>query len=87
MRQIHAEGCGTPCKANCACWCHQGCRVDVEIGQDWLTLKSFDNYRQGETLTRTLLNVGIFAMVSCACGSYAYGECELCAVEAHANQG
>lgn len=85
----HAYTCGRSgngsCEASCICWCHKGCRLDVEIGAgNWQTLKAFDNLRQAETLARDLENAGIPAMVSCACGSYAFGECELCADEGYA---
>lgn len=57
------------------------CRLDVEVREsDWQTLKHFDNVHQAQTLANDLSNAGIPAMVSCACGSCAYGECEQCSV-------
>jgi hypothetical protein len=86
--RAHTDSCGRTgsadvvvmnCKTDCACWCHKGCRLDVEIGEDnWQTLKAFDNLTQAESLARDLANACISAMVSYAC--YAYGECELCAL-------
>jgi hypothetical protein len=58
------------------------CCLDVEVSEgDWQTIKRFDNYRQAATLAEDLNNAGINATVSCACGSYEYGECELCNAE------
>ncbi len=86
--RAHTDDCGRTgsaaalsCEANCACWCHKGWRLEVEITEgNWQTLKQFDNLAQAQTLAGDLNNAGIPAMISCSCGSYAYGECELCAI-------
>jgi len=78
----HDENCGRPgtgCALNCQCWCHKGCCLDVEIAGKWHTLKKLDSFHQAQTLANDLANAGIHATVSCACGSYEFGACELCA--------
>lgn len=58
------------------------CRLDVEVRVgDWQTLSMFNNVAQANTLAHDLSYAGIPAMVSCKCGDYAYGECEMCANE------
>lgn len=56
------------------------CRLDIEISGEWRTIKAFDDYRPAQILARDLNSNGIPAMISCACGSYEFGACELCCV-------
>lgn len=52
--------------------------LEIYHGGEWLRLKGFDNLHQAEQLSLTLNNNGLHASVTCACGAYAYDECEAC---------
>ena len=57
----------------------KGCRLDVQIPDgEWETLKCFRDVALAQAVVATLNGAGISAVLSCACGSYLLGECELC---------
>ncbi len=58
------------------------CKLQVEIGEaNWVDLKGFDNYQQAIELCLSLMNAGIRADVTCACGAYEWGGCEACGAD------
>jgi hypothetical protein len=50
---------------------------DVNTGQ-WHAIAWSATYEGAETIQAALKSIGLDATISCACGSYEAGECELC---------
>lgn len=56
------------------------CTLDIEVRpMDWKPLRGFDSYEKAIEVQKTLALHGVDSTISCPCGAYEYGACELCA--------